>query len=350
DYIKKIYLYLVGIGGLIATVLIIKGGFEWTTSAGNPTRVTSAKSSITSALMGLFLLLGSYTLLYTINPDLLRLKLPRVFMVRALTLGTEWCKDQEDAKLVLAKATPTDKQRELKDYKPGDFTLSANPEEGKVKQYKSEAGSPDALKMPICGASYYTLKSSDSTCAGHLCKNDADGKPQACIEETKDNYKCVKGLLSGTITGNGIVAPFIDNNLRLMTICKDGTPYAESIDLDTDKKATQQSYVFTVTAEKLKSEVINADGTPKPCGFFLAAEINDDNGNDDVYAIGKDGTVCNKNLHQLMGWKDVALEAEWWTEAIKKFDTLYPFLIKFSDLENGMVCDIPLSRTAFPEL
>lgn len=83
DYLKTIYNYAVAVGGLIAAIALIFGGFVYLTSAGSSEKIASAKTTIGGALMGLLLLFGSYTLLYTINPDLVRLKLPQVYMIKA---------------------------------------------------------------------------------------------------------------------------------------------------------------------------------------------------------------------------------------------------------------------------
>lgn len=97
DYIKTIYVYLLGIGGIVAAVLLIKGGFEWMTLGGGESK-KNAQATIAGALTGLLLLLGSYVLLYTINPDLVNLKLPQVYMVRPAELidmaEGSLCRDQ----------------------------------------------------------------------------------------------------------------------------------------------------------------------------------------------------------------------------------------------------------------
>lgn len=81
QYIAGIYTWAVGIAGLIAVVLIIMGGFVYLTSGGNAQRTQEGKDRITSALFGLLLLLGSYVLLYTINPDLVKFKSLRIKII-----------------------------------------------------------------------------------------------------------------------------------------------------------------------------------------------------------------------------------------------------------------------------
>ena len=86
DYIKTIYVYLLSIGGIVAAVLLIKGGADWMFSVGESEGIKNAQATMAGALIGLLFLLGSYTLLYTINPDLVNLKLPQVYMVRPAQL------------------------------------------------------------------------------------------------------------------------------------------------------------------------------------------------------------------------------------------------------------------------
>jgi len=69
-YIYAIYNYMLAIGGVLAVVTIMIGGVIWLVSAGNASRIATAKSWITGSLTGLLILLTSYVLLYQINPNL----------------------------------------------------------------------------------------------------------------------------------------------------------------------------------------------------------------------------------------------------------------------------------------
>lgn len=64
------YYFIVSIAGLAAFFMLVWGGFEWMTSAGNPARISSAKDRISSALLGLLLILASFLILQVINPEL----------------------------------------------------------------------------------------------------------------------------------------------------------------------------------------------------------------------------------------------------------------------------------------
>ncbi|HMB65378.1 MAG TPA: pilin, partial [Patescibacteria group bacterium] len=69
DYINILYLFGLGIGGVLAFVALVYGGFLWTVS-GAVGKKSQAKSIIGNALLGLAILATSYIILHTVNPDL----------------------------------------------------------------------------------------------------------------------------------------------------------------------------------------------------------------------------------------------------------------------------------------
>ncbi|MFA5076183.1 MAG: hypothetical protein WC480_02065 [Patescibacteria group bacterium] len=81
EYIGAIYRFGVSAASILAIVMIIIGGFIWLTSAGNPTKITQAKSYISGALLGLMLALGSYTILRLVNPSLVNLSSIKILMI-----------------------------------------------------------------------------------------------------------------------------------------------------------------------------------------------------------------------------------------------------------------------------
>jgi hypothetical protein len=78
EYIKAWYDYIVGAIGIIAVVVVMWGGILWITSGGNSGQVSEAKGKIKNGVLGVFLLLISYTIFKTINPALLDLSLPKL--------------------------------------------------------------------------------------------------------------------------------------------------------------------------------------------------------------------------------------------------------------------------------
>ncbi|MFA5714155.1 MAG: hypothetical protein WC998_00260 [Candidatus Paceibacterota bacterium] len=74
DYIIYIFNLGVAMGAVLAFIVIAYSGINILSSSGNPSAKQEAKKKIISALLGLAVLLVSYVLLTTINPDLVALK------------------------------------------------------------------------------------------------------------------------------------------------------------------------------------------------------------------------------------------------------------------------------------
>ncbi len=74
QYFAAAYQYFVGVGVIIAIILIMIGGIQWLTAGGSAERLGSAKKRIGNAVAGLSIALGSYLILYTINPDIIQFK------------------------------------------------------------------------------------------------------------------------------------------------------------------------------------------------------------------------------------------------------------------------------------
>ena len=77
EYVKYIFNFAVAIAGLIAFGALIYGGFRYITSAGAPIAQTEAKDQIFAGVIGLVILLSSYLILTTVNPQLVMLKLEK---------------------------------------------------------------------------------------------------------------------------------------------------------------------------------------------------------------------------------------------------------------------------------
>jgi len=72
--IQYLYEWGIALGGLAAFVALLIAGFQFLTSAGNPASMSEAKGRMQSAGIGLVLLLSSWLILYTINPELTTFK------------------------------------------------------------------------------------------------------------------------------------------------------------------------------------------------------------------------------------------------------------------------------------
>ena len=74
-YVKYLVNLFIWIAGILALAGLIYGGILYLISTGKPDRMVSAKNQISAAFFGLLILLSSYLVLNTINPQLTELKL-----------------------------------------------------------------------------------------------------------------------------------------------------------------------------------------------------------------------------------------------------------------------------------
>jgi len=78
SYITRLYQFGLMISGLVALGVIMYGAVLYTLSAGNVASKEEGKEWMKSAIYGVVLLFGAYLILYTINPNLVRLSNPDI--------------------------------------------------------------------------------------------------------------------------------------------------------------------------------------------------------------------------------------------------------------------------------
>lgn len=78
DYIAGIYKYLLGISTTIAIVMIMVSGLQWSLGGQSPEAIGKAKTRIKNSVTGLVLLLCTYLILVTVNPQLIKLQFPEL--------------------------------------------------------------------------------------------------------------------------------------------------------------------------------------------------------------------------------------------------------------------------------
>lgn len=76
--IQYLYEWGIALGGIAVFVMLIFAGIQYMTSSGNPTKMQEALQKIRSSALGLVLLLGSWLILNTINPELTSLNMPEL--------------------------------------------------------------------------------------------------------------------------------------------------------------------------------------------------------------------------------------------------------------------------------
>jgi len=78
EFVDYCYRWGITFGGLAAFIALVLGGFKYLTSTGDPNKLKDARDWIFSALLGLGVLLSSFIILNTLNPDLTNLTVPSV--------------------------------------------------------------------------------------------------------------------------------------------------------------------------------------------------------------------------------------------------------------------------------
>lgn len=97
QYISAVYSYLVGIAGIFAVALIMWGGIKWIFAGGDTGKVGEAQKTIQNAVIGLILALGSYLLLFMINPNTVTFSALRLRTVPQETLADDHSTDEPPA-------------------------------------------------------------------------------------------------------------------------------------------------------------------------------------------------------------------------------------------------------------
>lgn len=74
-YAKNAFNVSIGAAGILAVLMMVVAGVEYTLSYASESQKTDARSRINAAIAGLLIVISAYLVLYTINPDLVRLGL-----------------------------------------------------------------------------------------------------------------------------------------------------------------------------------------------------------------------------------------------------------------------------------
>lgn len=157
DFIQYAYRYGMWLAGIVAVAFIVISGAQWAASGGNSDMIGSAKKRIAGAVSGLILLALSYTILNTINPYLVSLRLPATWMINELGIVPPFCNEVEDKKLKFIitpneKTTSAEIQKKIQELAKNDFTTQP-----------SEA---------TCGSQYQVEGGGSQMCLGKGCKEN----------------------------------------------------------------------------------------------------------------------------------------------------------------------------------
>lgn len=271
DFIQYGYRFSILAASVIAVIMIIIAGFQWTASAGSADKIKSAQKRIAGAVMGLTLAILSYIILNTVNPYLVNFRLPQAWMINTINYGAEFC-------------------RELPNKEKDSFALAAKPGEPVNKSAFTSAkfeNSPYKEKDALfaCGNEVFFKSGNGGTCRGHYC-TPKGGKPQSCVKNTEDGkYECRTGNIAGTITNTQADVPFFKdwqqtvsaNDFDVYLVCPSGnkiqiTAEEEVEETKENKEARYGVYFTDITSiEKAKE----ACGGNDPLGLVLFPDIEE---------------------------------------------------------------------------
>ena len=70
--IINIIQFLLGFLAIIAIIIVLYGGWQWMTAAGNEEKITSARATLTAGLIGLVIILAAYAITSFVITQLLQ--------------------------------------------------------------------------------------------------------------------------------------------------------------------------------------------------------------------------------------------------------------------------------------
>ncbi len=292
NYIAAGFNYGVSLAALAAAIMFVYGGFRYIFGAAYQ-KVQRGKEIMIDAAIGLVLMLGSITILQTVNKDTLTLKALDVYMInKQQILATKFCAD-------------IDSKQPLKFADAG-----ARPAYTPLGQLKDSDFSVDQANTR-CNVEYYAKGFNDARCDGRKCDQPGQGcvscKSGACKEGADVNSsECISTNWTG---GINFTDSAYASDIKLLAVCgkmsgatniatlaengiiDDGIKEIGKVDLrrQTSNQGTQ-AYLITFTSDDLKKATEYCQDKSGVTGFVLGLSYHDTSllgGVDDIAIIDK---------------------------------------------------------------
>lgn len=190
-----LYNYAVRIAGLLAVIVIIVAGVQWVASGGSSEVISSAKKRIGGAIIGLMIAFASFVILNTINPNLVKFRLPRIWLVRSSRLMPEYCRQ-----------SPSSTEFAL---------LGANGQAVTLDKFQNVKLAKVGFDSMKCGDQYAVAGGGTTICRGDMC--DPRGG-EVCAPyiisggSYSKGYSCVPGQILIRFDLVAILDHFSQNN------------------------------------------------------------------------------------------------------------------------------------------
>jgi len=291
DFIQTVYKFAIGAAAILAVVMIVVAGAQWAASGGNAETIGSSKKKIVGALVGLFIAYASYFILNTVNPALVNLRLPNVWMLKPQQIIPQFCSQASaDNKFASAPASVTDltgveEQKsiytKITDFPLGFSTSSKSAEDIKKQQ-----------QLFACGKRFFVKDSGGAICKGNYCGSD-----KICVDfgdDLKNPYSCEEGLMTGRLVASSPISPqcpliagykypYIDDDAAgngITRLCKNKEGVIEA-----DLALNGESAVRVKNRDNISTQsylvTLNKDVLNKPCfnegsvvGYGLKLSLN----------------------------------------------------------------------------
>jgi len=205
QYVQTVYKYGMAIVGILAAIILMAGGILWLTSGGDSSKISQAKELISGSIIGTGILFGSWIILNTVNPDLLKLK-----NIDAIAIQSAYFDDGSDGQIDDIKNLPADAtygwvcansyEQHCEDSDPPTINLNASLCQDKQKP---ESYCPYAR---CCAKSESTIKAADALCQGKIDYANCTINQTAagyCLQnkclsiKTKVCCQCGQGCIAG---------------------------------------------------------------------------------------------------------------------------------------------------------
>ncbi|GEM_PF-2045518 len=362
QFIAFIYEYGLSLAAIIAVLMIIFAGVQWTISGGNSEAISSAQRKIYGSIIGLVILATAYTILYTVNPNLVNLQPPNVWMINTQKIAASYCSEITNSRISKKPAMKTGesltkeaKETALKTLQPSDWVA------------------PTSTGAGECGSDYYVERSGALTCTGMACPTgsvcfNSDGSGNKCtpatIGGTISNSSAEAALLTAagglvrTVFGEGWTYPWVANGsteeLEIYIVCNNGDHSQLNIQYPIDPgKSTNlrpdQKQVYAVTASTAEiTEQWNNYCTEKgdKKGFILAVEFNEsgDGFGLEEHFLGRSLTATENGTRTYQAY-DLLNESNDWKNCILRNAPAPHFFTK-DELIQGITLNINASNIA----
>ena len=326
DYVKKFYNFAVGAIAILAVIMIMIAGLQWIFAAGNPTTITTARSNITSAISGLVLILFSYVLLYTINPNLVNLSLTKVDPIGRVEQGGIRCANLEDGAVILPQL---------------DVSNPPKTEVHDGRFYRKDNGKEIALfcsEHIITDKNYNPNKPEEvKKCWGNACSMDPDNKTEGgiCVNIALGNWSCIDSYWAGNLSWEDGSYPTKFGIIAVNKIIKEDRKNLAYYETGTKNESGVIDFTVPRNLEELRKMKDDI------AGFVLYVEVQRNWAIDDGYAVDRN---CNpisyiKNLKGDVVFKPKSIK--WSTIDERKF-------VSFDEIENFYTCSLNIDSSFKP--